>query len=480
MIRVISLIVVALFSVCVGYSQDIPNVEIKDFTLELKDGYLNLDIDVDLSELDIKGTQVVVLTPKIINEADTLLLKSIGVYGRNRRIYYQRNEHIKPTHPGDIDLAATETQNVVNYNSSTVFMDWMNGCRVELVRKDYGCCGHHELIADSKLVDKFPLDPYYPELIYLRPEREVVKTREISGSAYVDFPVSEVVIYPTYRNNVEELAKITGTIDSVKHDSDITIKSVSIKGYASPESPYSNNTRLAKGRTEALKVYVENMYHFGEGFIKTDFEPEDWAGLERYVMTSSLEHKDEILEVIRSDRDPDKKEWVIKSTWKEEYRYLLKNCYPALRHSDYTIEYEVKSYVDPAEIEKVLHSAPQNLSLEEFYILAQTYESGSEEFNELFETAVRMYPNDPVANLNAANSAILRKDYRDALRFLKKAEELPEAVYARGALEVYMENNEAAKPYLDEAKKLGIDKAEEVLAEIAKNRNIYKMSDNNN
>lgn len=480
MIRVISLIVAALLTVSAGYSQDLPNVDVKDFTLELKDGYLNVDIDFDLSKLDIKTTQVVVLTPRVIKDADTLMLKSIGVYGRNRNIYYQRNEHIKPTHPGDIDLSVAQAQDVVEYNSQAVFMDWMNGCRVELLRRDYGCCSHSEVIAQSELVGKFPLDPYFPDLIYLRPEHEVVKIREISGSAFVDFPVSQTVIYPTYRNNVEELAKITGTIDSVKRDSDIIIKSVFIKGFASPESPYSNNTRLAKGRTEALKVYVENMYHFGEGFITTDYEPEDWAGLERYVMASTLEHKEEILEVIRSDREPDKREWVIKSTWKDEYRFLLDNCYPALRHSDYTIEYEVKSYADPKEIERVLHTAPQNLSLEEFYILAQTYESGSDEFNDLFETAVRMYPNDPVANLNAANSAILRKDYRSALRFLDKAGDLPEAKYARGALEVYMEDYEAAKPYFMEAQKLGVAKAEEVLKEISKNRNVYRMSDRNN
>lgn len=477
MIRIITLTVVALLSVCATQAQNMPDVDIKDFTLELKDEYLNVDIDIDLSKLVVKGTQAVVLTPKIINGADTLLLRSIGVYGRNRNIYYQRNEHIKPTHQGDIELTASQTQDVVSYKTSVVFMDWMNGCRVELARRDYGCCGHSDLIAERELVDKFPLEEYVPELIYLRPEHEVIKTREISGSAFIDFPVSQTVIYPTYRNNVAELAKITGTIDSVKRDSDISIKSVFIKGFASPESPYSNNTRLAKGRTEALKEYVEDMYHFGEGFIKTDFEPEDWEGLERYVEASSLKHKEEILAAIRSDREPDKKEWVIKSTWKEEYRFLLDNCYPALRHSDYVIEYEVRSYVDPADIEKVLHVAPQNLSLEEFYVLAETYESGSDEFNELFETAVRMYPNDPVANLNAANSAILRNDYRGALRFLDKAGNLPESKYARGVLEVYMDNPEAAKPYLIEAQKLGVEKAEEVLTEIAKNRNIYRMSD---
>ena len=477
--RVISLVAIALLTTFAGYAQDIPNVDIKDFTLELKDGYLNVNIDIDLSQLDIKTTQVVVLTPKIVKDADTLRLKSIGVYGRNRRIYYERNEDIKPTNAGDIDLTTSQTEDIIRYSTTVAFMEWMNGCSVQLARRDYGCCGHSDAIAQSEVVDKFPLDPYFPELIYLRPEHEVVKTREISGSAFVDFPVSQTVIYPTYRNNVAELAKITGTIDSVKRDSDITIKSVFIKGFASPESPYSNNTRLAKGRTEALKAYVENMYHFGEGFIKTDFEPEDWAGLERYVEASSLPHKEEILKAIRSDREPDKKEWVIKSTWKEEYRYLLDNCYPALRHSDYVIEYEVKSYADPVEIERVLHTAPQNLSLEEFYILAQTYESGSDAFNDLFETAVRMYPNDPVANLNAANSAILRKDYRGALRFLDKAGDLPEAVYARGALEIYMDNPEAAKPHLIEAQNLGVAEAEEVLREIAKNRNIYRMSDRN-
>ncbi len=474
--RLIFLSLAAMLTLFKGHSQDITDVNIKDYTLEVKeDGLLYFDMDLDLSQLDIKTTQVVVLTPAVINGADTLMLKSIGVYGRNRRIFYLRNEDEKPTGADDINLSSSETSAAIEYNASVAFMDWMNGCKVELIRTDFGCCGESAMISRDELVDRFPLEQYYPELIYIRPQHEVVKTREINGSAFIDFPVSQTVINPSYRNNTLELAKITGTIDSVKRDSDITIKSIFIKGFASPESPYDNNTRLAKGRTEALKEYVESLYHFGEGFIKTDFEPEDWEGLERYVMASDLPHKNEILEAIRSDREPDTKEWIIKSKWKDDYRFLLENCYPALRHSDYTIEYEIRSYSTPEEIEAVLRTAPQNLSLEEFYILAQSYESGSEEFNDLFETAVRMYPDDPVANLNAANSAILKKDYRTALRYLEKAGNTPEAIYTRGVLEVYMEDNDAAKPYLVEARKLGISQAEVVLKEISINRNIYRM-----
>ncbi len=49
---------------------------------------------------------------------------------------------------------------------------------------------------------------------------------------------------------------------------------------------------------------------------------------------------------------------------------------------------------------------PNELSLEEFYLLAQSYPAGSKEFDEVFDIAVRMFPNDPVANLNAANAAM--------------------------------------------------------------------------
>ena len=475
--RTIFLTIALSLTLIAGYAQNNKEVDIKDYTLELKDnGNLSVNIDIDFSKLNIKSTQVVVLTPIIVNDDNTHELQSIAVYGRNRRIYYLRNETEKPTTSDDVALTPKEAEGVFTYNTAVYFADWMNGCRLEFLRKDYGCCGTELIIDREQLVERFPIESYYPELIYLRPEHEAVKIRQISGSAFVDFPVSQTVINPDYRNNIAELAKITGTIDSVKRDQDITIKSISIKGYASPESPYSNNTRLAKGRTEALKLYVKNMYHFDKGFIKTDYEPEDWAGLERYVEASSLPHKAEILSAIRSDREPDNKEWFIKSNWKEEYRHLLDNCYPALRHSDYTIEYEVRSYVEPEDIEKVLRTAPQNLSLEEFYILAQTYELGSDAFNELFETAVRMYPNNPVANLNAANSAIQRNDYRSAARYLDKAGDMPEAEYTRGVLEVYLENYDKAKSHFEKAHKMGVTQAEGAIAEVSKNRNVIKKA----
>ena len=66
---------------------------------------------------------------------------------------------------------------------------------------------------------------------------------------------------------------------------------------------------------------------------------------------------------------------------------------------------------------------PQKLDLNEFYLAAQEYEPGTDEFTEVFETAVRMFPDDTIANLNAANAA-MRRDYDSARRYLNEAKSL--------------------------------------------------------
>ena len=186
----------------------------------------------------------------------------------------------------------------------------MDGSELRLTLKEYGCCRR---ILNSWEGPLARYDgPYMPSFHYVAPEVETHKYRQLSGSAFVDFPVSETVIYPDYRGNAQELAKIRATLDNVFGDADVTIKSISIKGFASPESPYDNNRRLASGRTEALKQYVHDLYDFPNDLILTDFEPQNWASLRDSVAASSLAHKSEILAIIDSDREPDNKEWKIK------------------------------------------------------------------------------------------------------------------------------------------------------------------------
>ena len=134
----------------------------------------------------------------------------------------------------------------------------MNGAALRLSRRDYGCC-NTVLAARQGLLGHFeePV-PYTPRPVYVRPTAEAVKSRSLSGSAFIDFPVNKTVIYHDYRRNTAELGRIEATIDSVRNDRDVTITSVWLKGYASPESPWTHNRMLAIGRTEALKNISDN------------------------------------------------------------------------------------------------------------------------------------------------------------------------------------------------------------------------------
>lgn len=116
-------------------------------------------------------------------------------------------------------------------------------------------------------------------------------------------------------------------------------------------------------------------------------------------------------------------------------------------------------------------SRPQNLSLNEMFLVANTYEKGSQEFIDLFETAVKLYPDDVTANLNAAATALSRKDTVYAKRYLNKIEkslDIPEYHNTMGVLEMLCGNYDKAASHLNKATEAGLPEAKQNLAEMTK------------
>ena len=285
-----------------------------------------------------------------------------------------------------------------------------------------------------------------PPLPLILPDPEGTKLRQIQGHAFLDFPVNETIIYPDYRKNPSELARIHKSVDSALFDKSVTIVSISLHGYASPESPFSNNTRLAKGRTEALKNYLVRKYNFNSQIIKTNFTPEDWDNLRGFLTETEtrkikgdfwydnigfvetpevpdivLENRNEMLKIIGRNIDPDAKEELLKKVGGgEPYKWLLEHVYPGLRHTDYIIDYEIT----PFSVEKgrkLIYTHPEGLSLEEMYYVAQSYEEGSDNWMDALIIAVKQYPESETANYNAACACVMTKRLNDARKYLGKA-----------------------------------------------------------
>ena len=298
-----------------------------------------------------------------------------------------------------------------------------------------------------------------PPMLLMMPDPEDIKLRTLQGHAFLDFPVNETVIYPQYRKNPEELAKIKRNIDSVMFDKSVTVTSIRLHGYASPESPYSNNTRLAKGRTEALKDYLIRKYAFSSRLFTTAYTPEDWENLRGFLMNTSgrkvkdnfwydnpayvetpeapdfvIAYRDELISVIDKNMNPDAKEELLKKVGDgQPYQWLLQHVYPGLRHTDYIIEYEVKPY-SVAKGRRLIYIHPEAMSLEEMYLVAQSYEEGADNWLDALIIAVQQYPDSETANYNAACACVMTKRLNDAKKYLAKAGKSEDVKYVANVI----------------------------------------------
>ena len=277
--------------------------------------------------------------------------------------------------------------------------------------------------------------PYQPDyrLAFRTPQAEAEKARHLSGRAFLDFVVNKTDIRPDYRGNAAELAKVLRTIDVVRNDPNTTITHISIHGYASPEGSYQNNVRLAQGRAQAFRDYVQSLIQLPDAIFSVESTPEDWQGLIDRLEGTGHEH---ILAIAKdSQMAPDQKEQLLKRQMPKEWRVMLDSIFPALRHSDYEVSYTIRPFtVDEAR--ELIRTKPQQLSLNEMFLVANTYEPGSQDYNDVFETAVRMYPDDETANLNAAVIALQKNDLAAAQRYLQKAGSSPEALNARAIMAI--------------------------------------------
>lgn len=155
------------------------------------------------------------------------------------------------------------------------------------------------------------------------------------------------------------------------------------------------------------------------------------------------------------------------------YRFMLREYYPHLRKAICKIEYDVQNFnIEQAKV--LIHSRPQNLSLNEIYLVALTYKNGSPEFIELFEKAVSLFPDDKIANLNAASAALSREDIALAEKYLKKAEiSAPEYENAVGVLYLLKSDYKQAKLHLIKAAESGLEQAYFNLEELNKRKKIF-------
>ena len=438
-----------------------------------------------LKDVKVRTAHGVDFIPQLVAPANTYNLPKVSVKGKDEYLAYERRlslmspkEKRKHVAPYLVKKSNKRTNDTIRYRYVLPYESWMADAKLNVQRDECGC-GESTLMSVQPVIDQVTLErilsPYIvnPHFAYVEPKVEVVKSREIQAECFLDFEVNKINIRPEYMNNPRELAKIRVMIDDLKLDPSIKVNRLDIIGYASPEGTLATNKRLSEGRAMALRDYLASRYDFPRNQYHIIFGGENWDGLIDALETLDMDYKNEVLDIIQDiPIEKGRETKLMQLRGGVPYRYLLKNVFPSLRVAICKVNYDIKNFnVDEAK--EVIKRRPQNLSLNEMFLVANTYPKGSQEFIDVFETAVRMYPDSEIANMNAATAALSRNDLISAERYLKKMESQeywPEYNNAMGILTLLKGDYELAEEYLNKARELGLDVATDNLEELAKKK----------
>ena len=445
---------------------------------------LELEMLFDMSRLRISTMESITYTPIITGIDDQQVLPQLIIKGSNRYKADRRAEALsgRLVNQGvsrNSPIYAVERfnrQNLITYRVSVEYRDWMRGATINLREETCGCDNLQSMMTQRTIHFGEPSSSseFQPKFNYLVPEQEFEKKRFDIGNAYLEFSQGGSTINPSFRNNQRELDKINQLISMLTSNRDIVVTGIEMRGYASPEGSAQSNYNLSSQRARAMRDYfVRRLPHIPSSSFITGVGGEDWEGLKNLLMDYSVSYKNEIFNIINTVQDLDARERRIQQLGNgEPYRQIFRDLYPKLRRVDCQINYTARSFTVDEGKEQMRQNA-KLLSQHEMYQVAQTYPAGSSEFNRTLITAGQHFPDNDIANLNAAAAALTDGNPTLADEYLKKVKRTnsPEYANCMGVLYIYKGNYAAAEEFLRKAQDGGLAEATHNLRELQKRQN---------
>lgn len=324
-------------------------------------------------------------------------------------------------------------------------------------------------------VQQVPVSRRKPELTdsalltwvnFLTPAPEKKKTRSVQGSIPLDYSKGQKAKYDE-RNYYEAMYKLQSVLHQLKADPNVTIKEIRITGFTAPDGNYRLNEKMSMQRALGLTDYIRNSGSLETIPFEVNWVSEDWNKMTQLIEQSEMPFKASVLDIIRTvDVVNGREAMLMNLAGGSPYQYLSSYIFPQLRRMEYVIEYGLKNGV-LSDSQKISYA---DLSLSDFYNLAQGHERGSDEFNDLIDLAGRLFPDSPVACINAAAVALSRHNIARARGYLMRYATLAEAGNNMGILYLLEGNLDKAEVYLELAQAAGVKQAGEALNYIKKIR----------
>lgn len=456
------------------------DILVDNFAAETSVDKLHIGFTVHATELEIRRNDQLKLEFAVESGNRRLRLPAVVYSGKQRYRFERRRNHLSDTYriePYYVYRGVDKNRTyALEYRLSIPYYAWMEHASVTYQEYRHCCSGdvpakYGVLAADlsaasAAAVPKIwtPDSALLPALVmFIEPQVEEVKARASELLLYVGFPVNVTEVRPGFGDNHRELARADSLISALRLNALTTITAVSIRGYASPEGGYATNERLARGRSEQFKRYLAGRHPDSDRIsnARISWVAEDWDGLGRLIeANATISRKDEILAIVYNDNIlPDDKYRMLQNIewWSHNYRtVVLREMFPKLRRIVLRVDYTISALTD-SQARELLYTDPGMLSLDEIFRVARHYDPGTRQYREAYETAARLYPDDIVANNNAAAAVLRDGDAEAAKVYLDKIGDRPEALVNRGVYHYVKGDLERALEYFAEADKAGIE-----------------------
>ncbi|SBV96511.1 DUF3868 domain-containing protein [uncultured Dysgonomonas sp.] len=442
---------------------------------EKRDNRLYINLELILDKLQLKSEHMLILSPVIESASKdiTKKLAPIVVSGNNRykslsRTLALKDKHIFETKPDTVVRRNNGEPQKITYNMSTPFEKWMEKGTLTLQEEVQGCAfcdlNKVERLLISSITEN-PLEPIY-QTNYVEPKAEPIKNRKEVIELYLSHKADCSIIHPDFENNSSELEKFTSIFRKVVNSDDFSFTGINITGYASPEGTYQYNKELSEARTKSLIEYLRKNYILDENLFTLDWKGEDWDGLVKILETYQIENKDKILDIIRTvDVHQGREGQIMKINSGTIYNTLLKEIFPQLRRNVCTVEYTVSPF-DINKAQQIIKTNPKALSIEEMYLVANTFPKGSEAYNEIFIIAASTFPDNVEAVTNAAAINISRGNITKASQMLEKVKHHPTAWNNMGIVKSLQTKYNEAKEYFIKAANNGVKQSANNLVQL--------------
>ena len=352
-----------------------------------KDAIVTFSIETD--ENTIPSNRKEIIMPYIYNGQDTVWLEIVEVYGKNRYKREKQENHLDGNKDWDLEEGQIHQGDSYSYRDTAPLKRWMAPVNLGIRREIVGCACEEELsdeknLASATLFEEPSVEP-----------RRIPKDFAVADATKewdfghdeleIIFKVSKIEIDSTVFNNEVTFGKILAAVDKIYSNPNFRVDKIEIAGYASPEGRQSFNKWLGENRAKALIDYIiesRPQYNLTQDHFRLRNGEENWAGLRRHLLASSIVEKDQVVEIMDMDLPDEEKKLKIKAIGKGKvWKKMLEEVYPHLRCARYLAVYYESAQDDAVDVINQANQMIREGKYAEAYELALPYRDDFRAYN---------------------------------------------------------------------------------------------------